>query len=165
MIGKLTGILDEVGEDYCVVDVHGVGYVAYCSSRTLGALPTAGAAVTLFIETYVREDMIRLYGFESAEVIGDPEVDGHQLFADLSGTVLAQPDREVATKQIQFVRNWLAGGELAQRRVPEIDAHRSSRISDFLHFTPIDRDAPTFAYLSSPGSGGAAGTCPRCILR
>jgi Holliday junction DNA helicase RuvA len=66
MIGKLTGILDEVGEDHCVVDVHGVGYVAYCSARTLSALPTAGAAVTLFIETYVREDMIRLYGFESA---------------------------------------------------------------------------------------------------
>ena len=33
MIGKLTGILDEVGEDYCVIDVHGVGYVAYCSAR------------------------------------------------------------------------------------------------------------------------------------
>jgi Holliday junction DNA helicase RuvA len=66
MIGKLTGILDEVGEDHCVVDVHGVGYVAYCSSRTLGAMPTAGAAVTLFIETYVREDMLRLYGFETA---------------------------------------------------------------------------------------------------
>src|SRR5262245_38791160 len=66
MIGKLTGILDEVGEDYCVIDVHGVGYVAYCSARTLGALPAAGASLTLFIETYVREDMIRLYGFESA---------------------------------------------------------------------------------------------------
>jgi len=66
MIGKLTGILDEVGEDYCVIDVHGVGYVAHCSVRTLGALPAAGASLTLFIETYVREDMIRLYGFESA---------------------------------------------------------------------------------------------------
>jgi Holliday junction DNA helicase RuvA len=66
MIGKLTGILDEVGEDHCVVDVHGVGYVAHCPARTLAALPAAGASVTLFIETYVREDMIRLYGFETA---------------------------------------------------------------------------------------------------
>jgi Holliday junction DNA helicase RuvA len=66
MIGKLTGILDEVGEDHCVIDVHGVGYVAYCSSRTLAALPSPGASLTLFIETYVREDMLRLYGFESA---------------------------------------------------------------------------------------------------
>ncbi|MBA3449229.1 MAG: Holliday junction branch migration protein RuvA [Pseudaminobacter sp.] len=66
MIGKLKGTLDETAEDHCIVDVHGVGYVAFCSSRTLAALPDAGEAVTLFIETYVREDMIRLYGFRTA---------------------------------------------------------------------------------------------------
>lgn len=65
MIGKLKGTLDEIGEDYCVVDVHGVGYVAHCSARTLASLQGAGEAVTLFIETFVREDMIRLYGFQS----------------------------------------------------------------------------------------------------
>ncbi|CCV04806.1 component of RuvABC resolvasome, regulatory subunit [Mesorhizobium metallidurans STM 2683] len=65
MIGKLKGTLDEVDEDFCLVDVHGVGYVAYCSARTLAALPAPGEAVALFIETYVREDMIRLYGFQS----------------------------------------------------------------------------------------------------
>jgi Holliday junction DNA helicase RuvA len=66
MIGKLKGTLDEIGDDHCVVDVHGVGYVAHCSSRTLAALPGPGEAVVLFIDTYVREDMIRLYGFGSA---------------------------------------------------------------------------------------------------
>ncbi|RWF37525.1 MAG: Holliday junction branch migration protein RuvA, partial [Mesorhizobium sp.] len=66
MIGKLKGTLDEVDEDFCVVDVHGVGYVAHCSARTLASLPAPGEAVVLFIETYVREDMIRLYGFQSA---------------------------------------------------------------------------------------------------
>ncbi|WP_274627467.1 Holliday junction branch migration protein RuvA [Arvimicrobium flavum] len=66
MIGKLKGVIDEIGEDHCIVDVHGVGYVAHCSTRTLSHLPGEGVAVTLFIETYVREDMIRLYGFESA---------------------------------------------------------------------------------------------------
>jgi Holliday junction DNA helicase RuvA len=66
MIGKLKGTLDEIDEDHCTVDVHGVGYVAFCSSRTLAALPRPGEAVTLHIETYVREDMIRLYGFQSA---------------------------------------------------------------------------------------------------
>lgn len=65
MIGKLKGTVDEIDEDYCVVDVHGVGYVAYCSARTLATLPSPGEAVVLFIETYVREDMIRLYGFQS----------------------------------------------------------------------------------------------------
>lgn len=65
MIGKLKGVVDEIGEDYCVIDVHGVGYVAFCSTRALAALPAPGEAVTLFIETYVREDMIRLYGFRT----------------------------------------------------------------------------------------------------
>lgn len=65
MIGKLRGTVDEIDEDFCVVDVHGVGYVAYCSARTLAALPAPGEAVVLFIETYVREDIIRLYGFQS----------------------------------------------------------------------------------------------------
>lgn len=66
MIGKLKGTVDEIGEDYCVIDVHGVGYVAHCPARTLSALPAPGEAAILFIETYVREDMIRLYGFGSA---------------------------------------------------------------------------------------------------
>ena len=65
MIGKLKGTLDEIAEDHVVVDVHGVGYVAYCGARTLGSLGGVGEAVVLFIETYVREDMIRLYGFAS----------------------------------------------------------------------------------------------------
>jgi holliday junction DNA helicase RuvA len=64
MIGKLKGTVDEIGEDHVVVDVHGVGYVAYCSGRTLSKL-TVGEAVILHIETYVREDVFRLYGFLS----------------------------------------------------------------------------------------------------
>lgn len=63
MIGKLRGVVDEIAEDHCVIDVGGVGYVAHCSTRTLSALGAAGAEATLFIETYVREDVIRLYGF------------------------------------------------------------------------------------------------------
>ena len=66
MIGKLKGVVDEIGEDFCVVDVHGVGYQAFCPTRTLANLGGEGVAVTLFIETYVREDMIRLYGFSTA---------------------------------------------------------------------------------------------------
>jgi Holliday junction DNA helicase RuvA len=65
MIGKLKGIVDSYGEDHVLVDVNGVGYVAVCSSRTLQALPKPGEAVVLSIETHVREDMIRLYGFRS----------------------------------------------------------------------------------------------------
>ncbi|GGA61604.1 Holliday junction ATP-dependent DNA helicase RuvA [Nitratireductor aestuarii] len=66
MIGKLKGLIDEIGEDHCIIDVNGVGYVVHCSARTLSALDRVGTATTLYIETYVREDMIRLYGFGTA---------------------------------------------------------------------------------------------------
>ena len=66
MIGKLKGTIDEIGDDYVLVDVHGVCYVAHCSSRTLGRIGSAGEAVILFIETYVREDQLKLFGFLSA---------------------------------------------------------------------------------------------------
>jgi holliday junction DNA helicase RuvA len=65
MIGKLKGVLEAYGEDFVIVDVNGVGYEVYCSSRTLQAMPPAGAAVSLAIETHVREDQIRLFGFLS----------------------------------------------------------------------------------------------------
>src|SRR6185369_17965461 len=65
MIGKLKGVIDSYGEDFIILDVHGVGYQVHCSARTLQALPAAGEAATLSIETHVREDAIRLFGFES----------------------------------------------------------------------------------------------------
>jgi holliday junction DNA helicase RuvA len=63
MIGKLKGVLDSYGEDFIIVDVGGVGYVVHCSARTLQALPGPGEPVALAIETHVREDQIRLFGF------------------------------------------------------------------------------------------------------
>ena len=66
MIGKLKGTIDEIGEDYVLVDVHGVCYVAFCSARTLSRIGSVGEAVVLFIETYVREDQLKLFGFMSA---------------------------------------------------------------------------------------------------
>jgi Holliday junction DNA helicase RuvA len=65
VIGKLKGVVDSYGEDFVILDVHGVGYVVHCSSRTLQNLPPTGEAATLSIETHVREDMIRLFGFRS----------------------------------------------------------------------------------------------------
>lgn len=65
MIGKLTGILDSIGEDFVILDVQGVGYLVFCSARTLAKLPAVGEPLKLAIETQVREDAIRLYGFLS----------------------------------------------------------------------------------------------------
>jgi Holliday junction DNA helicase RuvA len=63
MIGKLTGIVDSFGVDSVILDVNGVGYVAHCSAKTLEALPARGSNATLFIETQIRDDQIRLVGF------------------------------------------------------------------------------------------------------
>jgi Holliday junction DNA helicase RuvA len=65
MIGKLKGLIDSYGEDFVILDVNGVGYVVHCSGRTLQKLPRAGEAAALAIETQVREDSIRLFGFDS----------------------------------------------------------------------------------------------------
>jgi Holliday junction DNA helicase RuvA len=63
MIGKLSGVVDSLDEDGLILDVNGVGYVVAASARTLRSLPRIGEPIALLIETQVREDAIRLYGF------------------------------------------------------------------------------------------------------
>jgi Holliday junction DNA helicase RuvA len=65
MIAKLRGIIEDITSTSCIMDVNGVGYLVFCSTRTLGAVPNAGAT-TLLIETQVREDAISLYGFSTS---------------------------------------------------------------------------------------------------
>ncbi|MEX2450404.1 MAG: Holliday junction branch migration protein RuvA [Rhodospirillales bacterium] len=67
MIAKLAGVIDDINDDSVVIDVRGVGYLVFCSARTLSQL-VHGQAAQLHIETHVREDHIHLYGFrDSAE--------------------------------------------------------------------------------------------------
>jgi Holliday junction DNA helicase RuvA len=65
MIGKLTGRLDEIGHGAVIVDVGGVGYEVTVGARTVSRLPAVGESVSLAIDTHMREDAIRLYGFAS----------------------------------------------------------------------------------------------------
>ncbi len=99
MIGKLRGIVDSYGEDWVIVDVGGVGYQVHCSTRTLQSLPQPGDAVSLSIETYVREDVIRLYGFAS-----DTEREWFRLLQTVQG---------VGSKVALAVLGILKPGELA----------------------------------------------------
>jgi holliday junction DNA helicase RuvA len=80
MIGRLRGVIDSYGEDWVIVDVAGVGYQVHCSSRTLQSLPRPGEVASLSIETYVREDVIRLYGFA-----GDLEREWFRLLQTVQG--------------------------------------------------------------------------------
>ena len=66
MIGKLRGVIDSVDEESLILDVNGVGYLVSASAQTLRALPAAGQSAELLVETHVREDAIRLYGFLNA---------------------------------------------------------------------------------------------------
>lgn len=63
MIARLTGVLDSSGPDWLIVDVNGVGYMVFASSRTIAHAITSGGTISLMIETHVREDHIHLYGF------------------------------------------------------------------------------------------------------
>lgn len=79
MIARLKGIVDQVGEDWAIIDVGGVGYLVYCPSRTLSRL-VVGTATQLHIETWVREDAILLYGFFDI-----PERDWFRLLTTVQG--------------------------------------------------------------------------------
>ena len=66
MIARLRGVVEEIGAEAAILDVGGVGYQAFCSTRTLARLPAPGAPTRLLVETHVREDHIHLYGFIDA---------------------------------------------------------------------------------------------------
>jgi Holliday junction DNA helicase RuvA len=99
MIGKLKGTIDSYGEDCIVLDVQGVGYLVHCSGRTLQALPGPGEAATLSIETHVREDQIRLFGF-----LSDTEREWFRLLQTVQG---------VGAKVALAVLSAMKPGELA----------------------------------------------------
>ena len=80
MIGKLSGRIDYRGEDHVLLDVRGVGYVVFCSERTLATLPGPGEAVALYTDLVVREDLLQLYGFPSLV-----EKEWHRLLLTVQG--------------------------------------------------------------------------------
>ncbi len=80
MIGRLSGRLDYRGTDHILIDVHGVGYLVYCSERTMAALPGVGEALSLYTDLLVREDLLQLFGFLSLA-----EKEWHRLLTSVQG--------------------------------------------------------------------------------
>jgi Holliday junction DNA helicase RuvA len=128
MIGKLKGVIDSNGEDFVILDVNGVGYVVHCSSRTLQRLPRPGEPASLAIETQVREDSIKLFGFNS-----DIERDWFRLLQSVQGVgakvalavqgILAAPDLAAAIAlqdKAAIARAAGVGPKLAARIVAEL---------------------------------------------
>ncbi|MCC1493967.1 Holliday junction branch migration protein RuvA [Cognatishimia sp. F0-27] len=80
MIGRVAGVVIGRGEDHVLIDVRGVGYVVYCSERTLAALPAVGEATALFTDLLVREDLLQLFGFPTLV-----EKEWHRLLMSVQG--------------------------------------------------------------------------------
>lgn len=138
MIAKLKGIIDAYGEDFVVVDVNGVGYQVHCSARTLQVLPAQGEAVTLAIETHVREDQIRLFGFQS-----DVEREWFRLLQTVQGVGTRVALSVLSTLKPSDLANAVAMRDKAMvARSPGVGPKVAERI-----VTELKDKAPAFANL------------------
>ena len=80
MIGRLHGKIEYRSDDHLLLDVHGVGYIIYCSERTLRSLPAIGEFTLLYTDLLVREDILQLFGFTSIV-----EKEWHRLLMTVQG--------------------------------------------------------------------------------
>ncbi|GJE45855.1 Holliday junction branch migration protein RuvA [Methylobacterium soli] len=139
MIGKLRGVVDSFGEDFVILDVQGVGYVVHCSARTLQRLPKPGEAAELAIETHVREDMIRLYGFRS-----DPEREWFRLLQTVQGVGSRVALGVLSVLEPDALANAIATGDKgAVARAPGVGPRLAARLVAELKdkapaYAPID---------------------------
>ena len=124
MIGKLRGVVDSFGEDYVILDVNGVGYVVNCSSRTLQHLPRPGEPATLAIETQVREDAIRLFGF-----LDEVERDWFRLLQSVQGVGAKVALALLSTLSADALAQAVAGQDKAMvARAPGVGPKLAARI-------------------------------------
>lgn len=158
MIAKLRGVVDSTGEDFCVVDVNGVGYLVFASAKTLGKL-VPGAETTLLIETVVREDSISLFGFYDAwekewfstltKVQGVGAKVCLSILSALSPNQLSQAI--AAQDKTSFTRANGVGPKLAARIVTElkdkiVTIPLSAETNDFAKGMDMDANEETAAY-------------------
>ncbi len=155
MIGKLRGVVDSVGADYAIIDVGGVGYEVACSSRTLSALPQPGEPVTLSIETHVREDAIKLYGF-----LSEAERSWFKLLQSVQGVGAKVALSILSTLDVQHIANAIALQDKAMvTRAPGVGPKVALRIVNELKdkAPPLAISAAAMAALhSKPGIGATA---------
>ncbi|MCJ2015057.1 Holliday junction branch migration protein RuvA [Methylobacterium sp. J-076] len=154
MIGKLKGVVDSYGEDFVILDVQGVGYVVHCSARTLQRLPAVGEATSLAIETFVREDMIRLYGFRS-----DAEREWFRLLQTVQGVGAKVALGVLSVLEPPALATAIATGDKgAIARAPGVGPRLAARVTAELKdkapaFAPID---PALIALSGAVEDGSA---------
>jgi len=140
MIGKLKGAIDSVEEEALILDVNGVGYLVSASTRTLRALPGVGERAELFIETHVREDAIRLYGFLTASerdwfrLLQSVQGVGAKVALGILGALSAEALSAAVARQdkAMMARSPGVGPKLAARLVLELkDKAPAFAVADF----------------------------------
>lgn len=67
MIAYISGALVSAGENYIVIDNHGMGYRIFVSGKFLEHIPAYGTQIKIYTHMYIREDELTLYGFHSEE--------------------------------------------------------------------------------------------------
>jgi len=138
MIAKLTGIIDEIGTDNIVLDVQGVGYLVFASSRTISAIGGVGDGATIYTEMQVSETDMRLMGFASASerdwfrlLISVQGVGGKVALAILSALEPGEISRAIATGDKAMVsRANGVGPKLALRIVNELKDKAGGLVAD-----------------------------------
>src|SRR5450759_3183186 len=136
MIGKLRGTVDSYGADYIILDVGGVGYQVHCSPRTLQSLPATGEAATLSIETYVREDQIKLFGF-----VSDSEREWFRLLQTVQGVGAKVALSVLGTLKVSELASAIVMRDKATvSRAPGVGAKVAERI-----VTELKDKVPAFA--------------------
>ena len=141
MIAKLTGTIDEIGTDNIVLDVQGVGYLVFCSSRTIGAIGGKGDGATIYTEMQVSETDMRLMGFASGSerdwfrlLISVQGVGGKVALAILSALEPGEISRAIAMGDKAMVsRANGVGPKLALRIVNELKDKVGGIATDPIH--------------------------------
>ncbi|HUK59825.1 MAG TPA: Holliday junction branch migration protein RuvA [Stellaceae bacterium] len=151
MIAMLAGVVDEIGPDRLVLDVNGVGYLVFCSGRTLARAPRRGEPLRLLVETHVREDHIHLYGFaEESErhwfrLLNTVQGVGARLALAVLGTL--SPDALttaiLAQDKAAVTRAEGVGPKLAQRIVSELKDKVGTIALAAAHALPEGAEAAT----------------------
>jgi Holliday junction DNA helicase RuvA len=156
MIGKLTGTLGEIGEEWVIVDVGGVGYEVHCPARILASLPAHGATISLFIETHVREEQIRLFGFSSAS-----ERQWFRHLQSVQGVGARVALAVLGTLEIGALADAIALGDTAQiSRAPGVGPKVAQRIAAELK-DRAPRDGGAISAISALAAGLDAGAGAR----
>ena len=149
MIAKLTGLLDDTGADWAVIDVQGVGYLVHCSAKTLSALGIRGDTVSLFTDLQVSENDLRLIGFASGA-----ERDWFRLLVGVQGVGSKVALAILSALSTEEVQRACAGGDAAmvsraQGVGPKLAGRIVNELKDKAGGLP---SAPGAVSLAPPGS-------------